>query len=156
MSNRTARNSRLKSMWLRRLAIFLAVAWLASAAPSGPAIAKRLAERARMARDAGEVVRAYMLYNEAARRDPVRSVLSRPAAMALAPAANLLMKTQLEDPVVAADIAAVEKEETEAEAAAQSAAPGHRGTAAQPGIVSPHSGRKTFGAILISVATKFR
>ena len=92
-------------------------------APNGPAIAKRLADRARLARDAGDVVRAYMLYNEAARRDP-----STPAYAAsrdgLAPAANLLMKTQLEEPVVAADIAAIEKEETAAELAANPPPPG--------------------------------
>ncbi len=103
--------------------VFFCVAWLAVAAPSSSAIAKRLAERARTARDAGEVVRAYMLYNEAARRDP-----SNPSYAAsrdgLAPAANLLMKTQLEDPVVAADIARVEREETDAEAAANPPPPG--------------------------------
>jgi general secretion pathway protein D len=107
---------RLKSMALRFL-VFLCVAFVAAAAPSGTAIAKRLAERARTARDAGEVVRAYLLYNEAARRDP--SISSYAASRdGLAPAANLLMKTQLEDPVVAADIARVEKEETDADIAA--------------------------------------
>jgi hypothetical protein len=117
-------NLRLNNMALRLLVLFC-VAFLAWAAPNdhGPAIAKRLAERARSARDAGEVVRAYMLYNEAARRDP-----SNPSYAAsrdgLAPAVNLLMKTQLEDPVVAADIARVEKEETDAEAIANPPAPG--------------------------------
>ena len=86
---RTVGNSRLKSMWLRRVAIFLGVGWLALGA-SGPDIAKRLAERARMARDEGEVVRAYLLYSEAARRDPAEP--SYPASRdALAPTANLLM-----------------------------------------------------------------
>jgi general secretion pathway protein D len=106
-------------MWWPRVWIFFGVAWLALGA-SGPDIAKRLAERARIARDEGEVVRAYLLYNEAARRDPAEP--SYPASRdALAPAANLLMKTQLEDPVVAADIAAVEKE---AEAAVHPPPPG--------------------------------
>ena len=113
---------RLKSMLLRILAVFC-LACLAWAAPSPQAVAKRLAERARTARDSGEIVRAYLLYNEAARRDP-----SNPSYAAsrdgLAPAANLLMKTQLEDPVVAADIARIEKEETDAEAAAHPPAPG--------------------------------
>lgn len=101
----------------------LAVMLVWAAGPSGPAIAKRLAERARSARDTGDVVRAYMLYNEAARRDP-----STPSYAAsrdgLAPAANLLMKTQLEEPVVAADIAAIEKEVTAAELAANPPPPG--------------------------------
>ena len=92
------------------LLIFFGLAMLTFGAPSNSGIAKRLAERARSARDAGDVVRAYMLYNEAARRDP-----SNPSYAAsrdgLAPAANLLMRTQLEEPVVAADIAAIEKEE---------------------------------------------
>jgi general secretion pathway protein D len=90
---------------------------------SGPDLAKRLAERARSARDAGEIVRAYLLYNEAARLDP--SEASYPASRdGLAPAANLLMKTQLEEPVVAADIAAVEKEAAAAESAAHPPPPG--------------------------------
>ncbi len=115
-------NSRLRIVWWLRISIFLWIAVLAFGA-SGPDIAKRLADRARSARDAGEVVRAYLLYNEAARRDP--SEPSYPASRdALAPTANLLMKTQLEEPVVAADIAAVEKEAAEADAAAHPPPPG--------------------------------
>jgi hypothetical protein len=113
---------RLSSVWCFRVAILLAVAFLAYAA-SGPDIAKRLAERARAAREAGEVVRAYLLYSEAARRDP--SEPSYPASRdALARTANLLMETQLEDAVVAADIAKVEKEAAGADALAHPQAPG--------------------------------
>jgi general secretion pathway protein D len=112
---------RLNFLAARIFAFFCCVV-LASAA-SGPDIAKRLADRARNARDAGEVVRAYMLYNEAARRDP--SNASYPASRdALAPTANLMMKTQLEEPVVAADIVTVEREAAEAEASANPPAPG--------------------------------
>ena len=123
-AQQTSANLRLKSMPLLRILVILCAALLAAAAePSGPAIAKRLADRARLSRDAGDVVRAYLLYNEAARRDP-----SNPSYAAsrdgLAPAANLLMKTQLEEPVVAADIARIEKEEAEAEAAANPPPPG--------------------------------
>lgn len=118
----TGAEMRLKSMVLRLLLLFF-VAILAWSAPSSASIAKRLAERARSARDVGDVVRAYMLYNEAARRDP--STASYAASRdGLAPAANLLMKTQLEEPVVAADIAAIEREETEAEAKANPPPPG--------------------------------
>jgi general secretion pathway protein D len=117
----TGVNKRLNSMALRFL-VFLCVASLAQAA-TGPDIARRLALRARSARDAGEVVRAYLLYNEASRRDP--SNASYPASRdALAPTANLLMQTELEDPVLNADIAAVEKESADAEAATHPAPPG--------------------------------
>ena len=119
---RTGVNTRLNTVWWLRVFIFIGIAFLAFGA-SGPDIAKRLAERARSARDAGEVVRAYLLYNEAARRDP--SEPSYPASRdALAPTANLLMKTQLEEPVLAADIAAVEKEAAAAETAAHPPPPG--------------------------------
>ncbi len=115
-------NPRLNNMWWRRVLIFGGLALLAFGA-SGPDIAKRLAERARTARDAGEIVRAYLLYNEAAKRDP--SNPSYPASRdGLAPTANLLMKTQLEEPVVAADIAAVEKEAAAADAEAHPPPPG--------------------------------
>jgi general secretion pathway protein D len=115
-------SARPNGVWWLRVLVFFGVALFATAA-SDPDIAKRLAEHARSARDAGEVVRAYLLYNEAARRDPTDP--SYPASRdALAPTANLLMKTQLEEPVVAADIVAAEKEAAEAEAAAHPAPPG--------------------------------
>jgi general secretion pathway protein D len=115
-SQQTSASVRLKSMAVRVL-FLLCAALMAWGAPSGTVIAKRLAERARSARDAGDVVRAYLLYNEAARRDPSNRSYGA-SRDALAPAANLLMKTQLEEPVVAADIARIEKEEADAEAAA--------------------------------------
>src|ERR1700679_3645249 len=106
-SPQTGASKRPLSMVLRVL-LFFCVTLVALGEPSGPGVAKRLAERARSARDAGEVVRAYMLYNEAARRDPSNPTYAA-SRDGLAPAANLLMKTQLEDPVVAADIARIEK-----------------------------------------------
>ncbi len=129
---------RLASM-ASRVTIMLFAAALAFAAPSPVGIAKRLAERARSARDAGDTVRAYLLYNEAARRDP-----STPSYAAsrdgLAPAVNLLMRTQLEEPVIAADIARIEKEEADAEAAANPPPPGteelHRSLASYPHVTA--------------------
>jgi len=106
-----------------RLIILLMAATLVFAAPSPIGIAKRLAERARSARDAGDVVRAYMLYNEAARRDPSNASYAA-SRDGLAPAVNLLMRTELEEPVIAADIAKIEKEEADAEAAANPPPPG--------------------------------
>jgi hypothetical protein len=120
---RTGVHTRLRSVRRLRVLVFFSIALLASAAASGPGIAKRLALRAQQAREAGEVVRAYLLYNEAARRDPADP--SYPASRdALATTANLLMKTQLEEPVVAADIAAAEKEAAEEDAAAHPPPPG--------------------------------
>ncbi len=119
---RTRRRARLKRVWWPRVLVFIGVSLLAFGA-SGPDIARRLAERAHSARDAGEVVRAYLLYDEAARRDP--SDPSYPASRdALAPTADLLMKTQLEEPVVAADIAAVEREAAAGDASAHPPPPG--------------------------------
>lgn len=121
-SQQNGASSRLICMVTRSL-LLLCLAVLAFAGPRDAAIAKRLAERARLARDNGDVVRAYLLYNEAAKRDP-----STPAYAAsrdgLATTANLLMKTQLDEPVLAADIAAIEKEETDAEKAANPSPPG--------------------------------
>ena len=110
------------SMALRLLAC-LCIALLAFAADNGVGIAKRLAERARLARDAGDVVRAYMLYNEAAKRDPTNPSYAA-SRDGLAPTANLLMQTQLTEPVVAADIAKIEKDEAAAEAVAHPPPPG--------------------------------
>jgi len=126
-SQQNGASSRLICMVSRALLLrgllLLCVAVLAFAAPRDAAIAKRLADRAILARDNGDVVRAYLLYNEAAKRDP-----STPAYAAsrdgLAATANLLMKTQLDEPVLAADIAAIEKEETDAEKAANPSPPG--------------------------------
>jgi len=129
-----------------RFLVIFCLAVLAYGAASASDIAKRLADRARNARDAGEVVRAYLLYNEAARRDP--SNASYPASRdALAPTANLLMQTQLEDPVLAADIAAVEKEAADADALAHPSPPGsvelQRGLASFP-HVQPKDIRRDF------------
>jgi general secretion pathway protein D len=92
-------------------------------AVSGPDIAKRLAERAKLARDGGEIVRAYLLYSEAATRDPADPTYAA-SRDALAATATLLMKTQLEQSVVSADIIAVEKEAADAEKALNPPAPG--------------------------------
>jgi hypothetical protein len=114
---------RLTYMASRVLALFCVAILALGAGLNGPAIAKRLADRALTARDAGEVVRAYLLYNEAARRDPANSSYAA-SRDKLAPAANLLMQTQLGETVVADDIAAIEKEETAAELAANPPPPG--------------------------------
>lgn len=134
------------SLASRTCVLLLCLGVWATAAPNGPAIAKRLAERARSARDAGEVVRAYMLYNEAAKRDPSTPAYAT-SRDSLAPTANLLMKTQLDEPVVAADIAAVEKAEAEAELAANPPPPGteevQRSLASFPHVV-PKDIRRDF------------
>lgn len=115
--------ARLRSMLARVVILLCTAALVMSAALNQAAIAKRLADRAQRARESNEVVRAYLLYNEAAIRDP--SIESyRASRDALSRTANLLMRTQLEEPVVAADIAAVEKEEAQAEAEAHPPAPG--------------------------------
>ena len=148
MRKRFQRNGatlRLTYMASRLLLIFC-VAALAFATPRDSAIAKRLADRALRARDAGEVVRAYLLYNEAAKRDPSTPAYAE-SRDKLAPAANLLMKTQLDEPVVEADIATIEKEEAAAEAAANPPPPGteevERSLASYP-HVQPRDIRRDF------------
>jgi hypothetical protein len=113
----------LRLKCVARVLVFCCMAAVLALGASGPDIAKRLAQRAKSARDAGEVVRAYLLYGEAAKRDPVAPSY-KAGRDALAATATLLMKTQLEQPVVTADIAAVEKEAVEEEAAANPAPAG--------------------------------
>jgi type II secretory pathway component GspD/PulD (secretin) len=93
-----------------------AVCW---AAASGADVAKRLAEKAKTARASGAVVRAYLLYSEAVKRDP-RNASYRISKDVLAASASLLQKADLEKADIKDDIKAAEQE---AEAAAQAATP---------------------------------
>jgi hypothetical protein len=68
-------------------------------------VAVHLAERAELARKAGEAVRAYLLYNAAANRYPDNPSY-RENANVLAPVANLLESSQLEKPDISADLKA--------------------------------------------------
>ena len=73
------------------------------------AIAARLAHQADKARSAGQVVRAYLLYAEAAVRDPHNSTYAANRD-ALASAAKLLTKANVQDADISADLQAVENE----------------------------------------------
>ena len=96
-----------------RIFAFLVLA-LACWAAADPAAA-RLAQQARRARDAGQIVRAYLLYGEAAARDPQNSSY-RANRDALEPAAKLLAKANVETaPDIAADIQAAERTRGNAE-----------------------------------------
>jgi len=72
-------------------------------------VAVRLAERAELARKAGEAVRAYLLYNAAANRYPDNPSY-RENANVLAPVANLLQSSRLEKPDISADLKAARME----------------------------------------------
>lgn len=72
-------------------------------------VAARLAKQARKAQDHGQLVRAYLLYAEAAARDP-KNTEYRVQRDAIAPLAKLLTKAYIEAPDISADIAAAEKE----------------------------------------------
>ena len=66
-------------------------------------VAARLAKLARKVGDSGQTVRAYLLYAEAAARDP-QNVSYRSNRDALEPAAKLLTKAKIENPDISQDI----------------------------------------------------
>ena len=84
------------------------------AGPDNKAVAARLAKQARKAEDSGQIVRAYMLFSEAAARDP-RNSTYRTNRDALAPAAKLLTKADIETANIDTDVAAAEKETAQPE-----------------------------------------
>ncbi len=75
--------------------------------------ASRLARAAESARDSGQVVRAYLLYSEAAAREPHNStyVSNRDA---LASAAQLLIKAEVQNADISAEVKRLEAEEEKA------------------------------------------
>jgi general secretion pathway protein D len=83
------------------------LAWLCWAAPDP--VAARLAREAHQAQNAGQVVRAYLLYAEAAARDP-QNPTYRANRDALAPAANLLTKADVQKADISEEIKAAEKQ----------------------------------------------
>ena len=76
---------------------------------AGDAVAVRLAREAREAQDSGQVVRAYLLYSEAAARDP-HNPTYRANRDALEPAAKLLTQAEVENADISSDIKAAENE----------------------------------------------
>jgi hypothetical protein len=72
-------------------------------------VAVRMAEKAERARKAGQTVRAYLLYDAAAKRYPANPSY-RENANVLAPVASLLQSSKLEAPDIAADVKAAELE----------------------------------------------
>ena len=71
-------------------------------------IAARLAKQARKAQDHGQLVRAYLLYAEAAVRDPQKTEY-RVSRDAIAPLAKLLTKAYVQPVDISSDIQAAEK-----------------------------------------------
>ncbi|MBV9085738.1 MAG: hypothetical protein JOZ62_23945 [Acidobacteriaceae bacterium] len=74
---------------------------------AGDPVAARLAKEARQARNSGQLVRAYLLYAEAAARDP-RSPTYRQNRDALAPAAKLLTESKVQNADISKDVKAAE------------------------------------------------
>lgn len=85
------------------LSAFLALTSLIAA----DQVAARLAREAREAQNSGQLVRAYLLFAEAAARDP-RNPTYRNDRDALAPAAQLLTKAKIETANVSAEVKAAE------------------------------------------------
>ena len=104
---RPHREARLRSLIVRAgICLFIAVSLLTAA---DSASAARLAHEADKARNAGQVVRAYLLYSEAAARDPDNPAYAANRD-ALAPSAKLLAAANIEDADISADLKAMEKE----------------------------------------------
>lgn len=82
---------------------------LVSAAADNRAVAARLAKLARKAQNSGRTVRAYMLFSEAAARDP-QNVSYRANRDALAPVARLLTKANVENADITSDVFSAENE----------------------------------------------
>ncbi len=72
-------------------------------------VAARLAREAHQAQNSGQLVRAYLLYAEAAARDPHNSTY-RADRDSLAPAAHLLTQAKIQNADISADIKAAEAE----------------------------------------------
>jgi len=75
-------------------------------------VASRLARAAEAARNSGQVVRAYLLYSEAAARDPHNPTYTANRD-ALAPAARLLTKSDVQNADVSAEVKQLEQEAEE-------------------------------------------
>ncbi len=90
------------------IALYLALAAACWAADTH-VVAARLARLARKAEDSGQTVRAYLLYAQAAARDPQNSSY-RANRDALASAAKLLSEAKIETPNIADDVFSAENE----------------------------------------------
>ena len=103
-----ARSLRSVCKGLKLILAFLAVA-IAYGASDNHAVAQRLAARAKKAANSGQTVRAYLLYAEAAARDP-KDPSYRVNRDALAPAAKLLTETKVETADIRDDVFSAENE----------------------------------------------
>lgn len=111
---------------------------------AGDPVAARLAKQARKAQDSGHLVRAYLLYSEAAARDP-QNTEYKVRREAIAPLAKLLTKAYVQPPDISKDIEAAEKANPEAEAPVERASLDEWKHELQPlPQVQPASGRHTF------------
>jgi type II secretory pathway component GspD/PulD (secretin) len=97
---------RLISLIVRFGICLLITASLVAAAESAAA---RLAHEADKARNRGQIVRAYLLYSEAAARDPQNPAYTANRD-ALAPSAKLLSAAKVQDADISADLKAIENE----------------------------------------------
>ncbi len=104
---------------MQKSLLCLLLAVVCWAAASGVDVARQLAEKAKAARASGEVVRAYLLYSEAVKRDP-HNPGYRISRDVLAGQAGLLQKTDIEKADITDDLKAAEQE---AEAALETAKP---------------------------------
>lgn len=77
-------------------------------------MAERIARAAKKAEDSNQIVRAYLLYSAAAARDP-QNPSYRANRDALAPAAKLLSKAEIENADISQELAEIEKQPDSAE-----------------------------------------
>ena len=95
------------------------------AAVSGADVAQRLAEKAKAARASGEVVRAYLLYSEAVKRDP-QNPGYRISRDVLASSAGLMQKADVGKADISDDIKAADQEARAADEAPKPTKPANK------------------------------
>ena len=89
------------------LVLLMALPSLAAVSEHDALVARLLAERAKLGSEAGEIVRLYLLYQEAAKRDP-DNILYRQKRNLLEPTARMLVDRHEETANIADDIRAAE------------------------------------------------
>ena len=119
--SRASKPPRLSQRWIRHLrpivlirCFLLLLAGLVCCIAAGSDTAERIARAAKQAEDKGQIVRAYLLYAAAVARDPQNGSY-RANRDALAPAAKLLSKAEIENADITRELQEIEKQSSSPE-----------------------------------------
>ncbi len=126
-----------------RILVLCLLAAILSQAADNKAVAAHLARLARKAEDSGQTVRAYLLFGEAAARDP-RNTTYRENRDALAPAAKLLTQAHIEHATIASEVATAKEEAAHPEPPIQRVSESEWSNLAPIPKVSPAAGTRDF------------